>query len=66
MYVCICNRVTDREFRTHLESENLTVSMVYRSLGIKAKCGKCVPSVLKLLRQTGEDQHPCCQLPAVS
>jgi bacterioferritin-associated ferredoxin len=66
MYVCICNRVTDREFCAHLDGEELTVSMVYRALGIKAKCGKCVPSVLKLLRQSGEGQRPCCPTPAVS
>lgn len=66
MYVCICNRVTDREFCAHLASEDLTVSMVYRALGITAKCGKCVPSVLKLLRRSGEGQHPRCLTAAMS
>jgi bacterioferritin-associated ferredoxin len=51
MYVCLCNAVTDREFCAHAKSANLTVSMVYRSLNAKPKCGKCVPYVRELLQQ---------------
>jgi bacterioferritin-associated ferredoxin len=51
MYVCLCNAITDREFCAHARSANLTVSMVYRSLDSKPKCGKCVPYVRQLLRQ---------------
>jgi bacterioferritin-associated ferredoxin len=51
MYVCLCNAITDRELCAHAESADLTVSMVYRSLGAKPKCGKCVPYVRRLLQQ---------------
>jgi bacterioferritin-associated ferredoxin len=58
MYVCLCNAITDRDFRAHAAEENSTVSMVYRSLGTRPKCGKCVPYVKQLLRQAAEIPHP--------
>ena len=54
MYVCLCNGITDRDFRAHAADENCTVSTVYRSLGTKPRCGKCVPYVRQLLRQAVE------------
>jgi bacterioferritin-associated ferredoxin len=58
MYVCLCNAITDRDFRTHAEREGSTVSAVYRSLGKKPQCGKCAPFVRQLLRQVVElPQH---------
>jgi bacterioferritin-associated ferredoxin len=57
MYVCLCNAITDREFRAHVTDENFTVSNVYRSLGTKPRCGKCVPYVRQLLRQVVEIAH---------
>jgi bacterioferritin-associated ferredoxin len=54
MYVCLCNAITDRDFRTHAERKGSTVSAVYRSLGKKPQCGKCVPFVRQLLRQVVE------------
>jgi bacterioferritin-associated ferredoxin len=58
MYVCLCNGITDRDFRAHAVDENCTVSTVYRSLGTKPRCGKCVPYVKQLLRQVTEMPHP--------
>jgi bacterioferritin-associated ferredoxin len=58
MYVCLCHAITDRDFRAHAECEGCTVSAVYRSLGTKPKCGKCVPFVRQLLRQVVEIPHP--------
>ena len=58
MYVCLCNAITDRDFRAHAADENCTVATVYRSLGTKPKCGKCVPYVKQLLRQVVEIPHP--------
>jgi bacterioferritin-associated ferredoxin len=54
MYVCLCNAITDRDFRAHAEREGSTVSAVYRSLGKKPQCGKCAPFVRQLLRQVVE------------
>jgi bacterioferritin-associated ferredoxin len=64
MYVCLCNAITDRDFRAHVEGEPRTVSMVYRSLGVRPQCGKCVPFVQKLMRQAAEFPHPPSAAPA--
>ena len=58
MYICLCNAITDREFRAHAADEYSTVSTVYRSLGTKPQCGKCVPYVRQMLRQVVEFPHP--------
>jgi len=42
MYVCVCNAVTDRQIRSQSECTRGTVAEVYRALGIKLQCGKCV------------------------
>jgi bacterioferritin-associated ferredoxin len=57
MYVCLCNGITDREFCAQTEREGCTVSAVYRALGKKPQCGKCVPYVRQLLRQVVEAPH---------
>jgi bacterioferritin-associated ferredoxin len=65
MYVCLCNAITDRDFRAHAADQDSTVSMVYRSLGTKPKCGKCAPYVKQLLRQMVELPSPRL-IPAVA
>jgi bacterioferritin-associated ferredoxin len=52
MYVCLCNAITDRDFRAQCEGEASTVAMVYRALGAMPQCGKCVPFVRQMLRQS--------------
>lgn len=60
MYVCLCNMITDREFRAHAAQDDCTVSTVYRSLGSQPRCGKCVPFVKQLVEQVRETPraHP--------
>jgi bacterioferritin-associated ferredoxin len=57
MYVCLCNAITDREFCAHAADEGCTVAAVYRSLGTKPRCGKCVPYVRQLLQRVIETPH---------
>jgi bacterioferritin-associated ferredoxin len=52
MYVCLCNAITDRDFRAHCDGEATSVAMVYRALGAMPQCGKCVPFVRQMLRQS--------------
>ena len=52
MYVCLCNAITDRDVRGHNAGEGCSVAMVYRALGCAPQCGKCVPFVRQLLRQS--------------
>jgi len=42
MYVCICNAVTDRQIRAQSDGSRTTVADIYRALGVKLQCGKCV------------------------
>jgi bacterioferritin-associated ferredoxin len=52
MYVCVCNALRDHEVRTQAAAASCcTVSMIYRSLGAKPECGKCVALVREPLRQ---------------
>ncbi|HSY79619.1 MAG TPA: (2Fe-2S)-binding protein [Verrucomicrobiae bacterium] len=48
MYLCICNAITDRQARSH-RSASCSVAAFYRALGVKPKCGKCVPLVREIL-----------------
>jgi bacterioferritin-associated ferredoxin len=58
MFVCICNAVTDRQIRSQAECCRGTVAQVYRALGAKVQCGKCVPvakSIINGLRPQARD-----------
>ncbi len=54
MYVCLCNAITDRDFRAQCGGGDRSVAMVYRALGATPQCGKCVPLVRQMLRQGAE------------
>ena len=58
MYVCLCNAITDSDFRAHVTNENCTVLTVYRALGTKPRCGKCAPYAAQLLQQVVEIPNP--------
>lgn len=49
MYLCICNAITDQQARLHDTALGCSVAAFYRALGVKPKCGKCVPLVRELL-----------------
>ncbi len=51
MYVCLCNRVTDRQVRAQAATGSCTISSVHRALGITPKCGKCLPMMRDLVRE---------------
>jgi bacterioferritin-associated ferredoxin len=49
MYLCICNAITDHQARSHGTDAGCSVAAFYRALGVKPKCGKCVPMVREIL-----------------
>ena len=51
MYVCLCNRVTDRQVRAQAADGDCTLSSMHRALGIVPKCGKCLPMMRDLMRE---------------
>ena len=52
MYICLCNALTDREIRAQCSGAGGSVAMVYRGLGCEPQCGKCVPLVRQMLRDS--------------
>ncbi|HUK10314.1 MAG TPA: (2Fe-2S)-binding protein [Stellaceae bacterium] len=51
MYVCLCNGFTDRQVRTLAATAQGSVACVYRALGVRPQCGKCVPIVKGIVRE---------------
>jgi bacterioferritin-associated ferredoxin len=66
MYICICNAISDRDFLAHAAEKDCTVSTLYRSLGIRPRCGRCVPYVKQLLLQVAETPHPQAEAAATA
>lgn len=65
MYLCICNAITDHQARSHDSASGCSVAAFYRALGVKPKCGKCVPLVRELLdaqSNSTEDRQDTCRL----
>jgi bacterioferritin-associated ferredoxin len=49
MYVCLCNRLTDRQILAQSQGSTCSVEALYQSLGVKLKCGKCLPIAREML-----------------
>ena len=52
MYVCLCNGITDRQVRLLTAEGDRTVSEIYRTLGGQPRCGRCVPTMRGLIRES--------------
>lgn len=50
MYVCNCNGFTERQIAQAVSEGPCSVAEVYRRLGDKPKCGKCVSCVVNAVR----------------
>lgn len=52
MILCVCNGLSERDIRTAaLSCRGSTVGCVYRCLGCRVRCGKCVPYVADVARE---------------
>jgi bacterioferritin-associated ferredoxin len=51
MFICLCNGFTDGNVRKVARGGGCSVAEVYRALGCKPQCGKCVPYVRNLIRE---------------
>lgn len=56
MYVCLCHGFTDKQVRRAVADGCRSVAEVYRCLGDRPRCGKCVPEVRSLVYGEAE----CC------
>ena len=54
MYVCLCHAISDGAVRACCQDEADTVADVYRALGVRPQCGKCVPMVVEIMREALE------------
>jgi bacterioferritin-associated ferredoxin len=50
MYLCNCNGLTEREVREALATGCRSAGQVYRCLGVKPQCGRCVKDVRGMMR----------------
>ena len=61
MYVCVCNGLTSRQVES-VAGECASAGHVYRSLGVKPRCGKCIPTIRDTMaavrRQRAEELAP--------
>ena len=51
MYVCLCNAFTDRQVRAVCPTAGCSTAAVYGALGVRPKCGKCVPMVREIVQE---------------
>jgi len=51
VYVCLCRCVTDKQIRQAVDEGAYRVRDLRQELGVAAKCGKCAPHALELLRE---------------
>ncbi len=51
MYVCMCHGFTDRQVRALSEAEGGSTAGIYRALGVRPRCGKCIPMVREIVRK---------------
>jgi bacterioferritin-associated ferredoxin len=49
MYICLCNRLTDRQILSQSQGSTCSVEALYQSLGVKVRCGKCLPFAREIL-----------------
>jgi bacterioferritin-associated ferredoxin len=52
VYICICNALTDRRLKDAIVQTNgKCPDDVYAACGCRAKCGKCVDVIRRLLQE---------------
>lgn len=49
MYVCICNRVSDRDIKASIQEGATTMRELYKKHSLGSQCGKCCQCAKKLL-----------------
>jgi bacterioferritin-associated ferredoxin len=64
MYICICNVLNDRRIRA-AAAESGSAADVYKALGCRPQCGRCVPLVGDIVRESATSASPELQ-PALS
>jgi bacterioferritin-associated ferredoxin len=58
MYVCICNGLNDRRIRAAAAESGGSAAEVYKALGCRPQCGRCVPLVGDIARESASPASP--------
>lgn len=59
MILCVCNALSERDIRAAAATcRGATVGCVYRCLGCRVRCGKCVPYVADVAREAMTGDGP--------
>jgi len=58
MYVCICNAVTDRDFRQAARARASSLADLRECLGVATDCGRCAPQARTILNESQEALAP--------
>jgi bacterioferritin-associated ferredoxin len=51
MYICICNRITDRQIRRVVDQGAGNLAEVQRQLPVAGCCGRCAASACALIHE---------------
>ena len=65
MYLCLCHGLNDRRVREIASECGGSVGAVFRSLGVKPRCRRCVPSIkaaVKAVQQESAAPGPSAPL----
>lgn len=57
MIVCVCNGLNERKVRQALNTNGGCAVGVYRDLGCRPRCGKCVEHVYAMARDARTDSE---------
>lgn len=56
MYVCLCHVITERQVRSAIQDGGAgTAAEVYRHFECQPRCGKCVPMVKEMVKESRDD-----------
>ena len=62
MIVCSCNVLTDRAIRTVLDTDlpkrPRTAGQVYKCMGCRPECGRCLPTIQRIIVDHGAGACP--------
>lgn len=54
MYICVCNRVTDRQIHETVAAGATTLRQVRKQLPIGTQCGRCMECASQLVKERAQ------------
>ncbi len=54
MYVCICHALKEKDVRRVVCEGDISIACVYKKLGCKPRCGKCLGTMAEIIAAEGQ------------